>query len=117
MEQKQIMRNHPKLLIMLGLLMILAACTSTNRPLAGETPAVPEATAITPETSPEAPGLPDSGTVTNEADVETVKVLVMESMPVQVVVEISGDLPNDCITIEDVVTVRDGDTVNVTITT
>jgi inhibitor of cysteine peptidase len=95
------------------LLVILVACGAAGEPAATEPPTTVPPT-DTPQPSPvETPEL----VVGNEAYVETVQVLIMESMPVQVALEITGYLPDGCTSIASVIPERDGNTFNVAITT
>lgn len=93
-------------LLLIGL---LAACTPDEETAAPQPTSTPVAT----------PGaeIPEEEIVTNEAMVETVDVLIMESMPVQVAVEITGNLPDGCTTIDTIEATREGTTFTINIIT
>jgi hypothetical protein len=91
------------------LLGLLAGCTPDNEPGASDPTAVPTAT--------EGVEQPGGEVITNEAMVESVQVLIMESLPVQVAVEIGGNLPDGCTTIDGIEATREGSTFTINITT
>ncbi len=100
-----------KILLLIALLLLvgLAACGGEE----------PEATATSVADSPTAvPTEPTSDTpVQQEANVDSIEILILESFPVQVNVRARGDLPDGCTTIDSVDTVQQGTTFNITITT
>lgn len=95
------------------LLVLLAACGSAGDPVVTE----PLPTAMPTDTTQTAPTETPELVVGNEAYVETVQVLIMESMPVQVAVEITGNLPDGCTSITSITPERDGKEFTVAITT
>jgi hypothetical protein len=110
------MRNRLLILLVLGLLAAaLAACTSAGAPPAEQTPSIPEATPAVVET----PVVVETPAIVrgNEAMVESVELLVMESMPVKVEAVINGYLPDGCTTIAGIASERQGDTFTIHITT
>ena len=70
----------------------------------------------TTEPGQEPPG-GGGGIVEGEAAVETVEILLLESFPVQVNVVVTGYLADGCTEIDEVITERQDNTFNVTITT
>ncbi|MCB8937462.1 MAG: hypothetical protein H6654_18505 [Ardenticatenaceae bacterium] len=52
-----------------------------------------------------------------EASVDSIEILILESFPVQVNVRARGDLPDGCTTIDNVTTTQQGTTFNINITT
>jgi inhibitor of cysteine peptidase len=95
-------RNSLFLLASLLAAIALAACGATVDP--------------TTEPGQEPPG-GGGGIVEGEATVETVEILLLESFPVQVNVVVTGYLADGCTQIDEVITERQGDTFDVTITT
>lgn len=63
------------------------------------------------------PGVNNEEFITGVASVDNVQVLIMESFPVQVSVEVTGFLPDGCTNIDNVNTTKDGDTFYVKIGT
>ncbi len=92
--------------ITLLLLVGLAACGSEE----------PETTPTSAADTPTAAPTPDTP-VQQEANVDSIEILILESFPVQVNVRARGDLPDGCTTIDSVDTVKNGTTFNITITT
>ncbi len=93
------------LALLLSSLVAVAAC----RPAAPEEVATPtaEATATTGSNEP----------VRGQARVDSVDVLLLESFPVQVQVAVSGNLPDACTFIDEIITQQTGDIFRVAITT
>ncbi len=100
-----------KILLLIALLLLvgLVACGGEE----------PEATATSVADSPTAvPTDPATDIpVQQEANVDSIEILILESFPVQVNVRARGDLPDGCTTIDSVDTVQQGTTFNITITT
>ncbi|VAW43043.1 hypothetical protein MNBD_CHLOROFLEXI01-4111 [hydrothermal vent metagenome] len=108
--------NKKLLLMMLILLVGLAACGG-NEPEATESAPtdVPEtATAVSSEAEADAPTAPP---IQQEATVDSIEILILESFPVQVNVRARGDLPDGCTTIDSVDSSRNGTTFDITVTT
>lgn len=101
--------NRTRLIVTSLLLLTLAtavACAPTvQEPVAAPTE---------PAGEPGGAATPDAA---GAATVEDVQLLVMESMPVQVAAEISGNLPDGCTTIADVAVNRADNTFNVELVT
>ncbi len=93
------------LLLTLALLVSLTACGNEE----------PESspTAVTDIPTAEASETPSQ----QEANVDSIEILILESFPVQVNVRARGDLPDGCTTIDTVDTTQLGTTFNITITT
>ena len=96
------------LFVVLLLLAGLAACNGSEPDTAENTPTpaanTPTAAATDPPTQ-------------QEANVDSIEILILESFPVQVNVRARGDLPDGCTTIDTVDTTRDGTRFNIIITT
>ena len=93
------------LILLFSFLLGLAAC-------GGDDPAELEST---PTTAPSTPTT--AAPLQQEAAVDSIEILILESFPVQVNVRARGDLPDGCTTIDSVNTVRTGTTFNINITT
>lgn len=97
------------LVMLIGALTVLAACNTG----AGEQTGTPTAES-TIEATPE----PGSNEPTRgQAVVNSIDVLILESFPVQVNVLASGDLPDTCTQIDEIISQLTGDTFRVAITT
>ena len=98
------------LFITLLLFIGLVACGGDEEPDAAES--TPDTTADTPTATPttETP-------LQQEANVDSIEILILESFPVQVDVRARGDLPDGCTSIDSVNTAQQGTTFNITITT
>lgn len=98
------------LILLLILLTGLAACGGSE----------PESTETAPTdvaNTPTAVSDTTETTVQQEASVDSIEILILESFPVQVNVRARGDLPDGCTIIDTVDTARTGTTFNITITT
>lgn len=101
------------------LLLGLMGCTATSEPGTGELTAVVTETAVllpTP-TPQEIPTDVPAAIIPNEAVVASVQVQMMESMPVQVNVTISGSLPDGCTAIASITSEQTDAAFNINITT
>ncbi len=102
-----------KILLLISMLLLpigLIACGGEETE-ATPTSAAEAATAVaTDPTPPETP-------LQQEANVDSIEILILESFPVQVNVRARGDLPDGCTTIDSVTTNQVGTTFNITITT
>jgi hypothetical protein len=97
------------------LALILSACGP--RP-GGEPAASDDQPVSSDDTLPTPTTLPDSDNViVNEATVESIEILLLESFPVQVNVHVKGYLGDGCTTLGSIIQEREGDTFNVTIQT
>lgn len=104
--------NKKYFIMMLVLLMSVAACGG-NEPEATEaapTTTADTATAVSNDTPTDTP-------LQQEATVDSIEILILESFPVQVNVRARGNLPDGCTTIGNVNSSRTGTTFNITITT
>ena len=95
------------LLLTLFLLIGLVACGSEEPET---TPTADTPTAVATDPTSATP-------LQQEANVDSIEILILESFPVQVNVRARGDLPDGCTTIDTVDTVQEGTTFNITITT
>ena len=78
----------------------------------------PDETESTPTTAASTPTLASTDTpLAQEAAVDSIEILILESFPVQVNVRARGDLPDGCTSIDSVDTNRTGTSFNITITT
>ena len=100
------------LFIMLLLLTALAACNGSEPNAAESTPTteVNTPTAVAPDPTTDTP-------IQQEATVDSIEILILESFPVQVNVRARGDLPDGCTMIDTVDTTRNGTTFDITLTT
>lgn len=97
------------LFITLLLLTGLVACGGSDEPEA--TDSSPTETANTPTAvSTDTP-------LQQEASVDSIEILILESFPVQVNVRARGDLPDGCTSIDNATTTQQGTTFNINITT
>ncbi|WP_420644204.1 NBR1-Ig-like domain-containing protein [Candidatus Leptofilum sp.] len=98
------------LFILLLLLTGLVACGGRNEPDTADS---------TPTTAADTPtaAVPDDTPLQQEAAVDSIEILILESFPVQVNVRARGDLPDGCTTIDNVETTQQGTTFNINITT
>ena len=87
---------------------LLAACSGDN---GGQSVGTP-----TPVQSSGA-GTATGDVITGQAPVDSVEVVMLESFPVQVQLNVKGNLPDSCTTLDQVNQSRDGNTFNVTIIT
>ncbi len=94
------------LLLLLSLLLMLVACGGSE----------PETDGTPTETSP-ATAVSTDTPIQQEAAVDSIEILILESFPVQVDVRARGDLPDGCTMIDTVNTTQAGTTFNITITT
>ena len=128
LQMRSIKNYVPRLAVLTMLAFSLVACgpgVGQSTPIAPTvTPAGPIATPTTepmpvPTTqpTPEPTGTTGGTTIEGEAMVDSVEVLILESFPVQVKVNVKGSLADACTTVGDVTTTRDGNTFNVKITT
>ncbi len=105
------------ILLLTTAVFILAACGGTEP----EPTAVPDIEAPTQEIPPTFTPEPEPTALTEPsyglAMVESVDVLILESFPVQINVQVQGALPNGCTHIDDVITQADGSHFDVAITT
>ncbi len=110
--------NRKNLLILILLttaVFILAACGGSE----------PEPTTVAVEPTQEIPAtftpVPEPTALTEPvfglATVESVQILLLESFPVQVNVQVSGELPNGCTEIDDIITQTAGTQFDVALTT
>jgi hypothetical protein len=93
---------------------MLAACSPDEETAAPSPTPTPGETQV--EETPPGEEVPDED-VTNQAVIDSVEILLMESMPVQVTVEITGTLSNGCLFIDTVETTRAGMTFTINIIT
>jgi uncharacterized protein (DUF2141 family) len=100
-----------KILLFITLLLLagLTACGG-EEPEVTPTSAADTPTAVTADPTPETP-------TQQEASVDSIEILILESFPVQVNVRARGDLPDGCTAIDSVNTTQNGTTFNITITT
>ncbi|MBK7897636.1 MAG: NBR1-Ig-like domain-containing protein [Candidatus Promineifilaceae bacterium] len=97
------------LFIMLLLFTGLVACGGSDEP---------ETADSTPTTTADTPTAVSTDTpLQQEANVDSIEILILESFPVQVNVRARGDLPDGCTSIDNVTTNQQGTTFNITITT
>lgn len=106
------LRNRTLLIFSVLLPLLLAACSLIGGEEATTTPTETAQAQATPTLDPL------TGEVVNGiATVDKVDVLVLESFPVQITVVASGNLPDGCTTLSDVVTGREGNTFTLTLNT
>lgn len=93
----------------------------TSTPVATvPTPTTKPVAVPTTQPRPEPTGttrVPIGATVGGEAMIDSVDVVIMESFPVQVRVNVRGSVSDSCTTVDEVTTTREGNTFNVKITT
>jgi len=114
-----------KTILLLLLLLALVACTpSGGEPAASDNPATETPNLDAPVSSDDPTATPapeetvDLENVTiDEATVESIEILILESFPVQVHVNVTGYLGDGCTTLNDIETTQEGDTFLVHITT
>jgi inhibitor of cysteine peptidase len=100
-------RNRMLIIILAMIVMIATACAPA---------ATPEPTPL-PE-PPELPGTgPGDGETGQNAYVDEIDVLILESFPVQVNVVVRGMLPDGCTYLDEFDVVQDGNTFNITVWT
>ncbi|MDY7042259.1 MAG: hypothetical protein SVX38_15490, partial [Chloroflexota bacterium] len=105
-------KNHRFLTAIIALLVVSAAgCTSIGEPIS--TPQSPQA--LPTDTPPMVKD--DKDVIFGEAQVENIEILILESFPVQINVGATGNLPDGCTTIDQIVQRREGNDFLVTITT
>ena len=97
----------PRFAILALLSTLLVACVGDNSGQPGGTPPV-----VTPGGSG-APG----GMLTGQAPVDSVDIVMLETFPVQVVLNVKGNLPDSCTTLDQVNQSRKDNIFNVTILT
>lgn len=100
-----------KILLLLTLLLLagLTACGGNEEP--DTTDSTPTTTADT------ATAVSTDIPLQQEATVDSIEILILESFPVEVNVRARGDLPDGCTSIDSVETTQTGTTFNITITT
>ncbi len=94
---------------------VVSAPTSTTLPVPTTEP-----TPTSNRPNPEPTGTLGQGGVNNQpgsAMIDSVEVLILESLPVQVTVNVKGNMPDACTTVDEVTTNREGNTFNIQITT
>jgi hypothetical protein len=98
-------------------LIALAACGPVGgQPISPTSTPVP--VAVSPTAMPEPPApTPPGSSISGEATVESVELLMLESFPVQVRAVVKGYTPDSCTTISDIKQERESNTFNVTIIT
>ncbi len=95
--------THIIILSAVIILVMLSGCTDNNDVQPPDDDTIPE---------------PDSGQfIYRNAAVEDIEIMILESFPVQVMVVASGYLPDGCTKINNITTVKDGNTFTVTVTT
>jgi inhibitor of cysteine peptidase len=105
--RKKMKRNRMLVIILAMIVMIATACAPA---------ATPEPTPL-PE-PPELPGTgPGEGEIGQNAMVDEIDVLILESFPVQVNVVVRGNLPDGCTYLDEFDVIQDGNTFNITILT
>ncbi|MEZ4591663.1 MAG: NBR1-Ig-like domain-containing protein [Chloroflexota bacterium] len=97
------------LFILLLLFTGLVACGGSDEPDTADS--TPTTTADTPT------AVATDAPLQQEASVDSIEILILESFPVQVNVRARGDLPDGCTSIDNVTTNQQGTTFNITITT
>jgi hypothetical protein len=99
--------------------LLLAACrTSPAEPASQTISPSQTAPARTPTTEPNLTETPKGGLATGQdAIVENLEVMILESFPVQVNVVVRGSLPDGCTTIQTITTSRESDRFDLTILT
>lgn len=109
-------RKSPVAIALLSIV-ILAACGPVGGQPVGPT-STPIPVAASPTSMPEPPSsTPPGPTITGEATVESVELVMLESFPVQVRAIVKGYTPDSCTTISEIKQERTGNTFNVKITT
>ncbi|MAU00861.1 MAG: hypothetical protein CL608_27265 [Anaerolineaceae bacterium] len=114
-----------KTILLLLLLLALVACTpSGGEPAASDNPATetPDLDAPVSSDDPTATPAPEEtvdleNVTIDDATVESIDVMILESFPVQVHVNVTGYLGDGCTTLNDIETTQEGDTFLVHITT
>lgn len=114
-----------KTILLLLLLLALVACTpSGGEPAASDNPATETPDMDEPVSSDDPTTVPEPGKPTepesvtiDEATVESIGIMVLESFPVQVHVNVTGYLGDGCTTLGDIDTMQEDDTFLVNITT
>jgi inhibitor of cysteine peptidase len=106
MEEK--MKKYRLFVIILALVVMISACT----------PAGAEPTPQPPAAPPEEPmPVPGEGERGQNAYVDEIDVMLLESFPVQVNVRVQGNLPDGCTYLDEIEEQREGNTITVTIWT
>ncbi len=100
-----IVKRIIQILSFMLLIGMLAACSPDEETAAPSQAPTPGETRV--GETPPGEEVPDED-VTNQAVIDSVEILLMESMPVQVTVEITGSLSNGCLFIDTVETTREG---------
>lgn len=104
------------------LVLLVSACSVVEGILPGgeeepaDSAAADDSGAATPTTDP-ADSTSSGDPVLGAATVQDIEILILESFPVQVNVQISGVIADDCTTLQDVISQREGDNFNVVVTT
>ncbi len=98
-------------LLSLSVLTLALTLTSCRQPATPSPIPSPE-----PQTQP-TPGPSGEETTISQAIIDTVEVLILESFPVQVNVDVRGIFPDSCTELEDIQVDRNGDRFNILITT
>jgi inhibitor of cysteine peptidase len=98
-------RNRMLVIVLALIVMVAAAC----------------APAVSPTPTPEEPELPATGPGEGEigqnAYIDEIEVLILESFPVQVNVIVRGNLPDGCTYLDEFEVEREGDTFEITVWT
>ncbi len=100
------------------LLALLLACLLTVVACGG-IPLEPQPTLSPADEATIAPGdnMPPANVITGTAAVESIQVLYLESFPLQINVEVSGQLPDGCTQLDEPIITREGDTFRVELST
>ncbi len=114
-----------KTILLLLLILALAACSPAGgEPAISDDPATATPDLDAPVSSDDPTATPDpvetidpKNIITGEATVESIGIMILESFPVQVHVNVSGYLGDGCTTLGDIETTQEGDTFFVKITT
>ncbi len=92
-----------KIILLILLSFLIASCSEDNPPLAGDDK---ENVVVSSQAAP-----------TNEAAVEHIDIVMLESFPVPVSVVARGHLPDNCTTIDQITELQNGNTLTLKITT
>lgn len=103
---------------LLGVLLLSACSTISGRPVPETPPPNEPVSSNTPTAEPGAKQTPGGQVIVGEnAIVEEIQVMILESFPVQVNALVRGSLPDGCTTIGEITSTQEGDTFNITILT
>lgn len=101
--QRYFKQSHLLALLLAGLLM-LAACTGAPvEPLPPAATAPADEATVTPGNN-----VPPANVITGTAAVESIQILYLESFPLQIQVEVSGQLPDGCTQLDEPVIKQEG---------